>query len=140
MNKDIPLTNVTLLCLGGDFNPQTITDILGITPTNTREKGKLITHSSGKTVTPKHSVWSPTKAVNAENLDSELEIFFASFNAQAIKKAAECSENIFFDIYVGASNNQDGNANFQFLISPHCLQLLNTLQIPVKISFDSGYD
>lgn len=135
------LIYLTLYCIGGNFDPKIITDIVGESPTRSRQKGvPVVISSSNKTLIPKHSFWTLTQRINEDRLLEELESFLKIFKKESIDEISLIAEDVFFDLYIGLSNSEEGRASFQFAINGTCFNLLKNLAINLKISYDSGFD
>lgn len=126
---------ISLYLKGDGLDPDLLTVLLGVDPTQAHRKGSKWTTSSGKQVVEKTGLWAFTANVD-ENFSEE---FFALIFRLTAKAGALNDlpgvEYAYFDIFVATSPGDGGRSDAHLSLDDKCISRLQLSGVPVNITF-----
>ena len=132
------LINVRLYLWGDKLDPQRITEILGVTPSESRAKGETSIISTGKVVTAKIGFWCfSTRDTGLKSLElaEHIELLRSQFGASWTKIVSLPDvQDACVDIFIAISEEEQEDTTCYFEMSPKNVPDLQQVGLRVRFA------
>ncbi len=123
---------------GAELQPSDVTAAVSVAPTSSRTRGETRTTSAGATISAKTGLWALIVERDGMEVSTVLTELLNALGPQSGLSNLPNVEEAYFDIFVAALSNEDGEGTCEFGLAPSQSAALATYGLPVKFTVNMG--
>ena len=123
---------------GAKLNPSEVTAAVGVAPTSSQTRGEARRISAGATISAKTGLWALIVERDGMEVSAVLTELLNALGPQSGLSNLPDVEEAYFDIFVAALSNEDGEGTCEFGLVPSQSAALATYGLPVKFTVNMG--
>lgn len=130
---------VGLYVRGDGLNPDSVSNVLGIEPSWSQEKGERKVTSTGREVIAKTGVWALVVAADSSELADHIGVLISKIGMKGQHISSILGvDDAYVDVFVAALSDTYGEASCAFELNVKVLAALKDMGLPLRLTVTSG--
>lgn len=133
--------NVSLYIVGGNFNPEIVSNLLALEPTDMRKKGDSYISKTGRETVYKHSVWHYSVENESDDVSDHINQLLETVHiTPELFTVLQEETNVYVDVLLMTNANAEDREDVCFELVPAQITKLKEYGLYVQFTFAAVND